>query len=188
MATATIHIADLITRLRQGERTAQHELYRLYAGRMLTVCKRYLGNGPEAEDVLLESMMLVFQKIDQYDGTGPLEAWIRRLVVNQALQVLRKRHILYVELGGSDDNSGTQPITEHPSPDSQLSAAELMELVAQLPDGYRTVFNLYAIEGYSHQEIAEQLSIAIGTSKSQLNRARAMLQSWVGQAFYQHKY
>lgn len=148
---------------------------------MLTICKRYLGPTHEAEDCLVESFMIVFKRIDQYDGSGPIEAWLRRIVVNQALQYLRKRNMMFVEAGGEDD-VGVELPADGPSPESSMAAADLMALVDQLPDGYRTVFNLYAIEGYSHQEIASQLSISEGTSKSQLNRARQLLQRWVNQS------
>lgn len=172
--TTTVH--PLLAGLLAGERRAQKALWDMYAGRFLTLCKRYLGPTQQAEDVLMESMMTIFQRIDQYNGSGPLEAWMRRLVVNQALQALRQNRLLFVEVSEEE----TQAQMPHVEP-SEMEAQELMALVARLPDGYRTVFNLYAIEGYGHQEIGQMLGISEGTSKSQLNRARALLQRWLSQ-------
>jgi RNA polymerase sigma-70 factor (ECF subfamily) len=163
-------MSQLLKRLKQGDRKAQYELYQQVAGKMFVVAKRYVGSS--ADDVLMEAMMQVFEKINQFDGSGPIEAWIRRIVVNQSLQFLRKRQLLFAEL------SEPQHVDDY-LPDNRLNASELMDLVERLPDGYRTVFNLYAIEGYSHQEISTMLGIAVGTSKSQLNRARALLQNWL---------
>jgi RNA polymerase sigma-70 factor (ECF subfamily) len=164
-------MSQLLKRLRQKDRKAQYELYQQVAGKMLSVCKRYVGSA--AEDVFIEAMLVVFEKIDQYDEAGPIEAWIRRIVVNQALQFLRRGKLLFAEL-----NDEIQVVDDY-LPDNNLNASELMELIEQLPDGYRTVFNLYAIEGYSHQEVADLLGITIGTSKSQLSRARTLLQNWL---------
>ena len=163
----------LLKGLLAGDRAAQHALFQQYAGKMLAVCRRYMGDKAAAEDVLMDGMLQVFQKISQYDGSGPLEAWIRRLMVNQALMALRKQHLLFVDTDALPEDVIPATTASH------LQAEELMAMVHRLPDGYRAVFNLYAIEGYSHAEIATQLGISEGTSKSQLSRARAMLQAWL---------
>lgn len=165
----------LLKGLLAGDRAAQQALFQQYAGKMLAVCRRYMGDKAAAEDVLMDGMLQVFSKISQYDGSGPLEAWIRRLMVNQALMALRKQQLFFVETESLPDDQVPSSTASH------LQADELMGLIAKLPDGYRTVFNLYAIEGYSHAEIASQLGISEGTSKSQLSRARNMLQAWLAE-------
>ena len=139
---------------------------------MLAVCLRYTGNPADAEDILVGSFMKVFEKIGQFNETGSLEGWIRRIIVNDCLMFLRKRKSLQYteELEVAEREMGGEMA------DTSLEAQELMKLVESLPSGYRTVFNLYAIEGYSHKEIAKQLNISEGTSKSQLSKARNLLQ------------
>lgn len=156
-----------------GKSIAQKELYALFAGRMYALCLRYVKSGEEAQDILQDGFVTVFTHIGQFRREGSLEGWIRRIMVNTALQHLRKTAGKgFISLDESyhnhpDDSSGVLPA---------LQASELMKLVKGLPDGYRTIFNLYAIEGYSHKEIAGMLEISEGTSKSQLARARALLQ------------
>lgn len=137
----------------------------------MAVCRRYLGVGPDAEDALMEGFMKVFSKIDSFKEDGSFEGWIRRIIVNECLMKIRKQ----------GDNF-SKPIEEAwgiGQADEAfmfMRTAEIEALIAELPPGYRTVFNLYAIEGYSHDEIASMLEISAGTSKSQLSRARTMIQ------------
>lgn len=133
---------------------------------------RYLKDRVKAEDVMIESFMKIFEKLPQYQSKGSFEGWMKRIVVTQALMSLRANRHLMMEINLEEEAGivhGQYELTH-------LEAQELMELVQSLPVGYRTVFNLYAIEGYTHQEIGELLGISEGTSKSQLNRARMALQ------------
>ncbi len=151
---------------------AQEKLYKLYAGKMMALCHRYAKSREEAEDILQEGFLRVFRKIELYNGTGSFEGWIRRVFTNVAIRHYQKNARLHVVSG--IDEHGEEPsedLTDH-----FFATEDLLKMIQSLPDGYRMVFNLYAIEGYSHEEIGEQLGISIGTSKSQLSRARQSLQ------------
>jgi RNA polymerase sigma factor (sigma-70 family) len=162
----------LVVALQQGEARAQKITYERYATRMMTVCLRYVANQADAEDVLIESFMRVFERVNQFRNEGSFEGWIRRIMVTESLMFLRKNKSLRQEI--PLDNVPEE--ADYQWADGHLEANDLLKLVAQLPDGYRTVFNLYAIEGYSHAEISTLTGISEGTSKSQLSRARALLQ------------
>src|SRR5690606_10559366 len=136
------------------------------------ICYRYLKDPMEAEDVLVTAFTKIFEKIDQFKHEGSFEGWIRRIVVNEALTTLRKRRNMHLEteLDHVDRDPNYNYLSDH------LEAEDLMRIVQELPTGYRIVFNMYAIDGYSHKEIAESLGISENTSKSQLSRARIYLQ------------
>jgi RNA polymerase sigma factor (sigma-70 family) len=168
----------LVKQAIKGDRNAQERLYKLFSGKMFAVCLRYFPDRMEAEDVLQEGFIKVFTHLQQYTGSGSLEGWVRRVMVNTALEKLRKKSFLF-PLNDSTDIGETQ-INEAVS---NMEAMELMKLVRSLPQGYRVVFNLYAIEGYSHAEIAGMLGISEGTSKSQLARARTSLQKMVREIY-----
>ncbi len=138
---------------------------------MYGVCLRYLKNQFDAEEALLNGFMKIYQHIGQYEAKGSFEGWVRRVMVNEALAFLRKKEPLHLAI----DDSHIQ-VAGVGTADEELAEEELVKLLQSLPAGYRAVFNLYAIEGYSHKEIAEMLDITEGTSKSQLSKARAMLQ------------
>jgi RNA polymerase sigma factor (sigma-70 family) len=162
---------QLIKACQQGNAKAQQWLYDRYAPRLLTICRRYLANDMEAEDVMVDGFVKIFEKINDFRFEGSFEGWMKRLMVNEALMALRSKKkegfMVDYELAHSE-------LAELPN--VQLEATDLLQMVAQLPTGFRTVFNMYAIEGYNHAEIANILGINEGTSKSQLSRARAMLQ------------
>jgi RNA polymerase sigma factor (sigma-70 family) len=164
--------SQLVKALQQGDAKAQRHLYDKYSARLLAVCVRYVGDSMEAEDVMIEGFMKIFERIGQYRGEGSFEGWMRRLMTNEALMYLRSRRQIEIALDTPDALQAANVAWA----DAALDASELLAIVAKLPTGYRTVFNLYAIEGYSHAEIAEQLGITESTSKSQLHRARALLQ------------
>lgn len=152
---------------------AQRALYELYSPKMLAVCMRYIGEKERARDILHDGFITVFEKIESFNGTGSFEGWMRRIFVNTALMSLRKGDILRF----------TDEITDHEKELTAeggvlgtISSAELLRLIASMPTGFRTVFNMYAIEGYSHLEIAKELNISEGSSRSQLSRARLWLQ------------
>ncbi|MVM33326.1 sigma-70 family RNA polymerase sigma factor [Spirosoma sp. HMF4905] len=165
--------AQLIAALKRGEGRAHKVVYERFAGKMLAVCTRYCANRDDAEEVMLDGFMRVFEKIEQFREDGSFEGWIRRVMVTESLMFLRKNKQWRQEIPIED-------VTVEPDyawADTAVNENDLLRIVNQLPDGYRTVFNLYAIEGYSHAEIAEMLGISEGTSKSQLSRARMLLQA-----------
>ncbi|MBT2559135.1 sigma-70 family RNA polymerase sigma factor [Hymenobacter sp. ISL-91] len=163
---------ELIAACRQGSSRAQKQLYEQFSGLMLSVCLRYLRRREDAEEALIVGFTKVFRALDQYRHEGSFEGWIRRIVVNEALGMLRRKEPLHMAI---DDLTYDVPAVAATA-ESQLSADDMLALLAGLPAGYRTVFNLYALEGYSHPEIGELLGISEGTSKSQLSKARGMLQ------------
>ena len=141
---------------------------------MLTVCYRYMGKTEEAEDVLQDAFVKIFQKILEFKMEGSLEGWIRRIVVNTALDAIRKNKKTLSDLS-VDDVSHKVSFTDDNFDD--MDVKHLLQLINELPDGYRVVFNMFAIEGYSHKEIADTLGITENTSKSQYSRARAYLRN-----------
>lgn len=151
---------------------AQRSLYEHFSGKMYALCCRYIPSKMEAEDVLVTAFTKLFERIDQYKGEGSFEGWVRRIVVNESLTYLRRNKNMYLET----EIEAVDRTPDYAHLDTHLEAADLMRLVGDLPAGYRMVFNLYAIDGYSHKEIADQLGISENTSKSQLSRARALLQ------------
>lgn len=163
---------DLIKACLKGERLAHRELYELYSGKFLAICLRYIKDRDLAQDVLVEGFMKIFDKLSQYKSEGSFEGWMKRIMVTQALLTLRKNKKLRMEVDLDGQNEAIDFNTEL----FNSGAEELLHMIAALPLGYRTVFNLYAIEGYSHREISEMLGIAENTSKSQLSRARTILQ------------
>lgn len=169
--TQTYTINDLMDGCKAGDRKMQELLYRQTASRMLAVCMRYARDRMEAEDVLQQGYIKVFQKVSAYRGEGSFEGWIRRVMVNTAIESYRKNlrtlNIVPIEDAYEQPSEGFDF--------SRLGMQDLMGLIRKLADGYRMVFNMYAIEGYSHKEIAETLGISEGASKSQLSRARAIL-------------
>ncbi len=167
----------MIEACKQGNRTAQRQLYEKYASRMYALCLRYVRADIEAEDVLMRGFMKVYTNIQRFEGKGSFEGWIRRIVVNEALEYLRKNKTLFLQ---TEIEAASYQL-DYQSLESSLDAEDLQALIRQLPPGYQTVFNLYAIEGYSHKEIAEMLEISEGTSKSQLSRARSLLQQYLAE-------
>ncbi|GAA4822976.1 RNA polymerase sigma factor [Algivirga pacifica] len=164
---------DLIEGCIRGKRKAQQLLYERYAANMLAVAARYSKSLEEAEDVLQEAFIKVFQKMNTYEGKATIGAWIKRIVINTALNNQRKK--LYehpMEEVGDSNYKDEQDILL-----SDFSFQELLEMIQALPVGCQMVFNLYAIEGYAHKEIAEQLQISEGTSKSQYARAKKLLKA-----------
>ena len=164
---------ELITGCRAGKRDLQKALYMRFSAKMLGVCLRYTKNREEAEDVLQDGFVKVFHHLSQYTGTGSFEGWIRRIMVNSALEHIRKKKIVY-------SHTDVQNLEDDCLLDaevmSKMAVQDLLALIRELSPGYQIVFNLYAIEGYPHKEIAEMLDISEGTSKSQLARARKILQ------------
>jgi RNA polymerase sigma-70 factor (ECF subfamily) len=154
----------------RGERKAQKAFFEHFKGKMFALCLRYANSREDAEDVLQEGFVKVFRDLQQYSGVGNFEGWVRKIFVNTALQQLQKqrRGPLMVEL--NDHDFATEP---EPCQGEEVPAKNMIRILQKLPPGFRTVFNLHVLEGYSHPEIAEILNISVGTSKSQLLRAKA---------------
>lgn len=157
---------------KRNDRHAQRFLYEHFSGKMYALCCRYVKDKMEAEDVLVTAFTKVFDRINQFKGEGSFEGWVRRIIVNESLTYLRRNKSMYLEM--EIEAADREP--DYSQLQNELEAEDLRKLIADLPTGYRIVFNLYAIDGFSHQEIAEQLGITESTSKSQLSRARVLLQ------------
>lgn len=169
--------SDLINGCLEGNRRTQEELYRRFSPRMYAVCLRYAGNAEEAEDILQEGFIKVFKKLDSFRREGSFEGWVRRIFVNTAIEHFRrKRYLMPVTEKEENTLEG-----KYLSVLDDLAARDIMALVQELSPGYRTVFNMYVVEGYTHKEIADMLGISEGTSKSQLSRAKVILQDMVKQ-------
>ncbi|MCX6321269.1 MAG: RNA polymerase sigma factor [Bacteroidia bacterium] len=161
-----------------GDRRDQELLYRRHSAKLYAVCLQYSGSDEEAQDILQEGFIKIFENLHNYKHEGSFEGWMRRITVNTALEKFRSRHNLYRV---DDIDTIPEPVAE---PDNQdyagLEANDLLNIIRELPPKYRVVFNLYAIEGYSHKEIGKMANISEGTSKSNLSRARVILQRRVG--------
>lgn len=166
--------AELIKECIAGKPLAQKQLYQTYNRKMMGVCLRYTGNYNEAKDVLQDGFIKLFEKLGTFNGTGSFEGWMRRIFVNTALDAYRKnkqeRQLLDI-----DDLGYFLSVKELVT--DEMAAEDLMKILQKIPLGYRTVFNLFAIEGYSHKEIGEMLGITESTSKSQYSRARDFLKN-----------
>lgn len=168
-------LEELIKRCRSGERKAQELLYKQLASKMMGVCIRYATDRMEAEDMLQNGFIRVFQKLNDYRGEGSFEGWVRRIMVHSSIEYYRKHHKM---MQAVDMDEADEPSVD-PLAAARLDAKDLMALIQQLAPGYRIVFNLYAIEGYSHREIGEIAGITEGASKSQLSRARTILKEQI---------
>jgi RNA polymerase sigma-70 factor (ECF subfamily) len=175
--------SDLIDGCIRGDRRIQKELYNRYAPKMYGVCLRYADNAAEAEDVLQEGFVKVFNKIGSFRREGSFEGWVRRIFVNTAIEHYRKR-IQLQPIGDFEENTIEG---KYLSVLDSMAEKDIIQLVQQLSPGYRTVFNMYVVEGYSHKQIAEILGISEGTSKSQLSRAKLILQDLVQQFIEKRK-
>jgi RNA polymerase sigma factor (sigma-70 family) len=165
--------AEIIKACIEGSRKHQKMLYDKYSGRMLGICMRYFSSLDQAEDALQEGFIRVFSNLASFRGEGSLEGWIKRTIVNTALNHFRnnKKHLFHLDV----DEIGESMVDLSVKPD-QHNAEDLLRLLHSLPAGYKIVFNLYEVEGYSHKEIADKLGISVNTSKSQLSKARRLLQ------------
>ena len=175
--------SDLIKGCVGGDRRMQEELYRRFSPRMYAVCLRYAGNAEEAEDILQEGFIKVFKKLDSFRSEGSFEGWVRRVFVNTAIEHFRRKRYL-MPVTEKEENSIEG---KYLSVLDNLAEKDILALVQELSPGYRTVFNMYVVEGYTHKEIADMLGISEGTSKSQLSRAKVILQDMVKQFIEQNR-
>jgi len=158
----------------KGERIAQQLLWKAHAGKMYSVCRRYFDREEDAQDALQESFIKVYARLDQWRGQGPLGAWIRRIVVNTSLNLIKSKALQKTSPAESLAESAEQPDADAIG---RLGEEELIRLIQSMPTGYRTVFNLFAIEGYSHKEIADTLGVTENTSKTQYLKAKNWLKN-----------
>ena len=164
---------SLIAKANKGNQKAQHQLFELFAPKMLSVCRQYLKNNALAEEVMFSGFLKVFTHLDSFKFEGSFEGWIRRIMVNESISQLRKeKKFQFKEEEVLENTLDLVAYIE-----TEIEVNEIQKLIDQLPSGYKTVFVLYVVEGYKHSEISEMLEISEGTSKSQLFKARKMLQN-----------
>lgn len=163
---------QLISQCQKGERKAQHQLYQLFGAKLYSVCLKYSRNKAEAEDNLQDSFLVIFKKIGQYKHKGSFEGWLKRISVNTCLQKYRGQVVFEIIPNKEIKDQAVVVATDE---EENISLQYLLQLIQDLPDRYRLVFNLYVLDGYSHKEIAAMLEITEGTSKSNLSRARLIL-------------
>ncbi|MBN8566796.1 MAG: RNA polymerase sigma factor [Flavobacteriales bacterium] len=164
---------NLIRLAVENNRHAQHQIYTKFSPKMLSVCRQYIKDLQQAEDVMITAFMKVFSGLKSFEHKGSFEGWIRRIMINECISFIRvQKQVKFIE----DETFFEE---RHNDIESKFSVDDIQFLIDSLPDGYKMVFNLYAIEGYKHQEIAEMLGINEGTSKSQLSHARKMLQNQI---------
>ncbi len=170
---------EIIKACLQGDRQAQRDIFHMYAGKMMAVCLRYSRHRLEAEDILQDAFVKVFTHLHEFENFGSFEGWVRKIIVNTAIRNNQKKSFIQEEIGlehVKEESVGPEVF-------STLSEEELIKLISALPEGYKMVFNLFAIEGYSHKEIGELLNIEESTSRSQLMKARRMLQEKVNELY-----
>ena len=166
------NINHIIKLCKQMDKHAQKALYDAYAPILLGICMRYANSKAEAEDILQDGFVKIFINIKQYKESGSFEGWLKRIIVNTSITYLRlnKKRFYHLEISDIQDNTYVNA-----NINSDYTHAELLQTIRELPDGYKAIFNLFAIEGYSHKEIAGLLNIDVGTSKSQYSRAKKLL-------------
>ena len=165
----------LIKGCKKGDRDSQEALYRKFAADMYALCLSYTNDEGSAQDILQEGFLKVFRKINNFNQSGSFEGWVRKIIVNTAIDHLRKEKKIYNYI----EYSNSESIAENPSIYQRLNLEQILVFIQTLPEGARTILNLFAIEGYSHREISEKLSISVGTSKSQFNRAKNLLKAMI---------
>lgn len=171
---------ELIEGCKKKDRMAQKLLFDRYSPKMNGICLRYLRHTEDAEDVLVEAFFKVLTNINQFKSSGSFEGWIRRIVVNECLMFLRRRHNFNMTV----EVDANLKVQTDKNIEDELAAQDILDFLDQLPTGYRTIFNLYVLEGYKHREIAEMLNISINTSKSQLILAKKRMKSLLIKANY----
>jgi RNA polymerase sigma-70 factor (ECF subfamily) len=164
-----LDIKQLINDCQKNDRKAQAQLYRLYSPKLFAVCLKYSRNYTEAQDNLQDGFLIIFKKIEQYSFKGSFDGWLKRVMINHVLQQYRQETFLSLVKEDVPDDD------EIEIDDEDISLEYLLKIIQELPNQYRLVFNLYVLDGYSHQEIAEMLTINLGTSKSNLARAKMIL-------------
>ena len=171
-------LEKLIKKCVLNDRKAQAEVYQIYSGKLFAVCLKYSPNYQEAQDNLQDGFITIFEKIEQFNHKGSFEGWMKRVIINSALQKYRQKNILTLVKDEIPDVIESVEVDEE-----KISMDFLLEKIQKLPDKYRMVFNLYILDGYSHKEISKVLNISVGTSKSNLSRARQILKIKIEENF-----
>ena len=171
-------IKQLIRKCKKQDIEAQEQLYKMFAHKLFPVCLKYSSNYQQAEDNLQDAFLMIFKSMPQYKNKGSFEGWMKRIVINTALQKYRKQTVFEI----IRDDYQNEPEIE--VEEDEVSVDYLLEIIQQLPDRYRQVFNLYVMDGFSHKEIADMLNISTGTSKSNLARARVILKEKIETSLY----
>lgn len=172
--TIPLH-SDLVEACKKGDRSAQFRLYQLYSRAMYNICTRMLGDAAAAEDVLQEAFVSAFRKLHTFEGRSTFGAWLKRIVINKCVSALQSRKAIMEPIEHAEAQAAVDPVL----PESNLpalSANQIRNAIDSLPEGCRVIFSLYELEGYDHQEIADILGVSVSTSKSQLHRAKKLLQ------------
>lgn len=176
---------EFIKRLQECDKRAFEELYEMYAGQIKTICYRYIKSWQQSEDLLQETFVIIYQKIHQFSGKGSFEGWIKRISVNNCLRVLKQQQKFYFEsidgINISEEEQRNESELDYRNQEEVIksvlfSQEEIFSFIESLPDGFRIVFSMYVLEGYKHKDISELLGISESTSKTQLLRARLLLQ------------
>jgi RNA polymerase sigma factor (sigma-70 family) len=168
-----LSLDQLIENCKNNDTKAQGELYKLYASKLFSICLKYSRNYAEAEDNLQDAFLTIFDKMEQYKGKGSFEGWLKRITVNTVLQRYRNEKVFDII---NDDITEDVELEVN---EEDISIDYLLKIIQELPDRYRLVFNLYVLDGYSHKDIADMLKITVGTSKSNLARARQILKQTI---------
>lgn len=171
---------ELVKGCIKGNRKSQEEFYKIFAPKMYTICLSYANRKDDAMDILQDGFIKAFRNIKKFNSDGSLEGWLRRIIVNTAIDYYRKHKKEIPFLDSAEiqiSDQGKENVF------SSLGLEDILGYLSRLPDGARLIFNLYAIEGYNHREIAKKLNVTEGTSKSQFNRARTLLKEWMGPSF-----
>ncbi len=168
-------LKQLIKACKRGDSRAQHQLFEAHQARLFGICLRYARDRPEAQDMLQEAFLAIFRDLNQFTGSGSFEGWSHRVTVHSALQCLRRKNPLRF----AEDFSELPAESRHVRPDAEMNSAAILHMVQQLPDGYRTVFNLHCVEGYAYNEIATELGITESAVRSQYARACKQLRVWL---------
>ena len=172
--------AELIEGCKQNNRKSQERLYKKYAGIMLGICMRYVKSRAEAEDVMMEGFMKIYKLIANYTATGSFEGWMKRIMVYTAIEHFRKISKMPFDEYDSHDSGVDDYVID------SISARDILKLMEGMPEGYRMILNMHAIEGYTHKEISTAMGISEGTSKSQLNRSKIYLMKLIEKTFFTH--
>lgn len=170
---------QLIIACKNDDRNAQQQLYKQYSAVLFGICRRYINNLPDAEEVLLNGFFKIFTHLHQYEGKGSFEGWMRQVIVNECLMFLRKKNKINTLYAETELNEQYHHLPDDIKPDAQLQVNDVLKLLDELPTGYRTVFNLHVVEGYSLKEVADMLQVSINTTKSQYLKARQTLQKLI---------
>lgn len=177
MKKKSLNLHEIIARCKEGDRRAQNQIFELYFGKMSSVCRRYISDRDESQDIVQAGFIKVFANIERFSGDGSFEGWVRRIMSNTAIDYIRKQKKIFISVDATDYDWLAEQENEELAWNTTLinETERVMEEIQNLSPAYRLVFNMYVIEDYSHQEIADILGVSVGTSKSNLSKAKRNL-------------